>query len=140
MSEVAIGFLGPVENHKDIALGIAMQRGAQMAIAEANARGGYGGKPFALKIHNDAATWGASSNEIVKMVYDDKVWAMLGSISGDSTHIALRVSLRAELPMVNSGSTDPTIPETIIRGSSPLFRTTGCSATRSRAEFIPISD
>ena len=48
------------------------------------------------------------------MVYDEKVWAMLGSISGDSTHIALRVSLRAELPIVNSAATDPTIPETII--------------------------
>ena len=91
-----------------------MLHGAQMAIDEANARGGYGGKPFHLKIHNDAAIWGASSNEIVKMVYDDKVWAMLGSISGDSTHIALRVSLRAELPIVNSAATDPTIPETII--------------------------
>ncbi len=114
VSEVAIGFLGPIENHKDLALGVAMRRGAELAIAEANARGGYGGKPFRLKIHNDAATWGASSNEIVKMVYDEKVWAMLGSISGDSTHIALRVSLRAELPIVNSAATDPTIPETII--------------------------
>ena len=91
-----------------------MLHGAQLAIDEANARGGYCGKPFRLKMHNDAATWGASSNEIVKMVYDDKVWAMLGSISGDSTHIALRVSLRAELPIVNSAATDPTIPETII--------------------------
>jgi ABC-type branched-subunit amino acid transport system substrate-binding protein len=93
---------------------MAMLHGAQLAVDEANARGGYGGKPFRLKIHNDAATWGASSNEIVKMVYDDQVWAMLGSISGDSTHIALRVSLRAELPIVNSAATDPTIPETVI--------------------------
>ena len=114
VTEVPIGFLGPVQDHKDIALGTAMLHGAQLAIDEANARGGYCGKPFRLKIHNDAATWGASSNEMVKMVYDDKVWAMLGSISGDSTHIALRVSLRAELPMVNSAATDPTIPETII--------------------------
>jgi ABC-type branched-subunit amino acid transport system substrate-binding protein len=114
VSEVAIGFLGPIQDHKDIALGTAMLHGAQLAVDEANARGGYGGKPFRLKLHNDAATWGAASNEIVKMVYDDKVWAMLGSISGDSTHIALRVSLRAELPIVNSASTDPTIPETII--------------------------
>ena len=114
VTEVAIGFLGPIENHKDIALGVAMRRGAELAIAEANARGGYCGKPFRLKIHNDAATWGASSNEIVKMVYDEKVWAMLGSISGDSTHIALRVSLRSELPIVNSAATDPTIPETIV--------------------------
>jgi ABC-type branched-subunit amino acid transport system substrate-binding protein len=114
VSEVDIGFLGPIEHHKDIALGTAMLRGAQLAVDEANARGGYGGKPFRLKIHNDAATWGASSNEIVKMVYDEKVWAMLGSISGDSTHISLRVSLRAEMPIVNSAATDPTIPETII--------------------------
>jgi ABC-type branched-subunit amino acid transport system substrate-binding protein len=114
VSEVAIGFLGPIQDHKDIALGTAMLHGAQLAIDEANARGGYGGKPFSLKLHNDAATWGAASNEIVKMVYDDKVWAMLGSISGDSTHIALRVSLKAELPIVNSAATDPTIPETII--------------------------
>jgi ABC-type branched-subunit amino acid transport system substrate-binding protein len=114
VTEVAIGFLGPIEDHKDIKLGRAMLHGAELAVNEANARGGYGGKPFRLRLHNDAATWGSSSNEIVKMVYDDKVWAMLGSISGDSTHIALRVSLRAELPIVNSAATDPTIPETII--------------------------
>jgi len=114
VSEVAIGFLGPIREHKDETLGVAMLHGAQMAVDEANARGGYGSRPFSLKIHNDGALWGSSSNEIVKMVYEDKVWAMLGSISGDSTHIALRVSLRAELPIVNSAATDPTIPETII--------------------------
>ena len=112
--EVRIGFLGPVENHPDQKLGLAMLNGAQLAIEEANAAGGYGGKPFQLMVHNDQAVWGASSNEIVKMAYDDKVWAMLGSISGDSTHIALRVTLKAELPIVNSAATDPTIPETII--------------------------
>ena len=48
------------------------------------------------------------------MVYDEKVWAMFGSISSDTTHIALRVTLKAETPLVNSASTDPTIPETII--------------------------
>ncbi len=114
VNEVTIAFLGPIEDHKDIKLGRAMLHGAELAINEANARGGYCGKPFRLRLHNDAAIWGASSNEIVKMVYDDNAWAMLGSISGDSTHIALRVSLKAELPIVNSASTDPTIPETII--------------------------
>jgi ABC-type branched-subunit amino acid transport system substrate-binding protein len=114
IDEVRIGFLGPVENHPDEALGKRMLNGALLAIEEANARGGYCGKPFKLMVHNDAALWGASSNEIVKMTYDDKVWAMLGSISGDSTHIALRVSLKTEVPIVNSAATDPTIPETII--------------------------
>jgi branched-chain amino acid transport system substrate-binding protein len=114
VTDVPIAFLGPIQDHKDIKLGSAMLHGSEMAIKEANARGGYGGKPFRMILHNDAAVWGASSNEIVKMIYDDKAWGMLGSISSDTTHIALRVSLRAELPMVNSASTDPTIPETII--------------------------
>src|ERR1019366_6331097 len=45
---------------------------------------------------------------------DDQDWAIFGSISSESTHIALRVALRAEIPIVNSASTDPTIPETYI--------------------------
>ncbi len=120
VSEVRIGFLGPIENHPDAPLGRMMLNGALLALERANARGGYCGKPFKLMIHNDQALWGASSNEIVKMAYEEKVWAMLGSISGDSTHIALRVSLKTEVPIVNSASTDPTIPETII----PWYLTT----------------
>ena len=70
-----------------------------MAIEEANAGGGYGGKPFRLVTHNDydnwQQRWGAAgdsaipaSNDAVRMIYDDKVWAMFGSISSESTHIA----------------------------------------------------
>jgi branched-chain amino acid transport system substrate-binding protein len=114
LSEIRIGFIGPLHDHPDQALGERMLHGAQLAIDEANAAGGYCGKSFKLMLHNDSAIWGASSNEVVKMVYDDKDWAMFGSISGDTTHIALRVALKAEIPVVNSASTDPTIPETIV--------------------------
>lgn len=131
LTEVRIGFLGPVSPNPDSVLGLRMLHGAQLAIDEANARGGYGGKPFRLMLHNDydnwqakavagddrptdPAIWGSASNEVVKMVYDDKDWAIFGSISSEATHIALRVALRAEIPIVNSASTDPTIPETYI--------------------------
>jgi branched-chain amino acid transport system substrate-binding protein len=114
LTEIRIGFIGPLQNHPDERFGKMMLKGAQLAIDQRNARGGYCGKPFKLMLHNDSAIWGASSNEVVKMVYEDKVWAMFGSISADTTHIALRVALRAEVPLVNSASTDPTIPETII--------------------------
>lgn len=131
LSEIQIGFLAPLYDHPDQALGNRMLNGAQMAIAEANAAGGYCGKPFRLITHNDynnwqnsssstagiskdPAIWGAAGNAAVRMVYDDKVWAIFGSISSESTHIALRLMLKAETPIVNSASTDPTIPETII--------------------------
>src|ERR1035438_7799807 len=124
-------FFGPVEPNPESVFGQRMLHGAQLAVEEANARGGYGGKPFKLMLHNDydnwqaktvygearptdPTIWGSASNETVKMVYDDQDWAIFGSISSESTHIALRVTLRAEIPLVNSASTDPTIPETYI--------------------------
>ncbi|HUA15139.1 MAG TPA: ABC transporter substrate-binding protein [Verrucomicrobiae bacterium] len=131
LSEIRIGFLAPLYDHPDQVFGKHMLNGAQMAIDEANAAGGYCGKPFHLITHNDydnwqmssvattgvskdSAIWGAAANDAVRMIYDDKVWAMFGSISSESTHIALRLTLKAETPLVNSASTDPTIPETII--------------------------
>ncbi len=131
VTEVRIGFFGPIEHNPDSVFGLRMLHGAQLAIEEWNARGGYGGKPFRLMPHNDydnwqaktvygddrptdTTIWGSASNEVVKMVYDDQDWAIFGSISSESTHIALRVALRAEIPIVNSASTDPTIPETYI--------------------------
>ena len=131
LTEVRIGFFGPIEHNPESVFGLRMLHGVQLAVEEANARGGYGGKPFRLMLHNDydnwqakavygedrptdPTIWGSASNEVVKMVYDDKDWAIFGSISSESTHIALRVALRAEIPIVNSASTDPTIPETYI--------------------------
>ena len=131
LDEIRIGFLAPLYDHPDQVLGNRMLNGAQMALDEANAAGGYGGKPFRIVTHNDydnwqnsksatsgvakdSAIWGAASNDAVRMIYDDKVWAMFGSISAESTHIALRLTLKAETPLVNSASTDPTIPETAI--------------------------
>jgi branched-chain amino acid transport system substrate-binding protein len=131
VKEVRIGFFGPVAPNPESVFGLRMMHGAQLAVEEANAHGGYGGKPFKLMPHNDydnwqakavygedrptdPAIWGSASNEAVKMIYDDQDWAIFGSISSESTHIALRVALRAEIPIVNSASTDPTIPETYI--------------------------
>ncbi|MGA7242473.1 MAG: ABC transporter substrate-binding protein [Terracidiphilus sp.] len=131
LTEVRIGFFGPIEHSPEQVFGLRMLHGAQLAVEEANARGGYGGKPFKLMLHNDydnwqakavygddratdPTIWGSASNEVVKMVYDDQDWAMFGSISSESTHIALRVALKAEIPIVNSASTDPTIPETYV--------------------------
>ncbi|MGC2619629.1 MAG: ABC transporter substrate-binding protein [Acidobacteriaceae bacterium] len=131
LTEIRIGFLGPIEKQADQVYGLRMLHGAQLAIDEANARGGYGGKPFRLMVHDDynnwqlrseygperptdSAIWGSPSDEAVKMIYDENDWAIFGSINSETTHIILRVALRAEIPIVNSASTDPTIPETYI--------------------------
>jgi len=122
---VKLGFIGPIEPTVSVAtggrsheesLGVKMLQGAQLAVEQANARGGYLKRkvPFELVVSNDNGLWGASGNEIINMAYKDKVWAILGTIDGANTHIAIRVALKAEVLMMNSGDTDPTLVETNI--------------------------
>jgi len=117
---VNIGFLGPIYNNPESPYGLAMLHGAQLAIEQANAKGGYRpagaapAKPYLLKVHSDSAQWGASSTEAVKMVFDERVVGVLGSVDGASTHIMLRVALKLEFPIMDTGTTDPTVTETRI--------------------------
>ncbi len=125
VKSVKIGFIGPIMSTVSVAtggksheesLGIKMLQGARLAIEHANARGGYLKRkvPFELVIANDNGLWGSSGNEIIKMAYLDKVWAILGTIDSANTHIAIRVALKAEVPMMASGDSDPTYIETNI--------------------------
>lgn len=113
LTSVKIGFVAPLEGSYDDAYGQAMLHGANMAIDEANTNGGYKGLPYELIVKNDVGLWGATGNEIVEL-YDEGAWAVIGSIDGNNSHVALRVVLKLELPMVNTTSTDPTLTETRI--------------------------
>jgi ABC-type branched-subunit amino acid transport system substrate-binding protein len=113
LESVKIGFFAPIEGSPDALMGQQMLKGATLALEEGNKKGGYKGIPFVFVKRNDTGLWGASSNELVKLD-EEKVWAVLGSIDGANTHIALRIALKMELPMVNTGTTDPTLTETRI--------------------------
>ena len=113
LTSVKIGFVAPLEGSHDDAFGQAMLHGANLAINQANAKGGFSGLPYELVVKNDVGLWGATGNEVVEL-YDEGVWAVIGSIDGNNSHVALRVVLKLELPMVNTTSTDPTLTETRI--------------------------
>ena len=93
VKSVKIGFIGPIQptvsvatggrSHEEV-LGTKMLQGAQLAIDEANAKGGYLRRklPFELVISNDNGLWGSSGNEIIKMAYKDNAWAILGTVDG----------------------------------------------------------
>jgi branched-chain amino acid transport system substrate-binding protein len=125
VKSVKIGFIGPIMSTVSVAtggrsheegIGIKMLQGARLAIEHANARGGYLRRkiPFELLVTNDNGLWGSSGNEIIKMAYREDVWAIMGTIDGANSHIAIRVALKAELVMLNCGNTDPTFIETNI--------------------------
>ncbi len=125
LDTVKIGFLGPImqtvsvatggASHEE-ALGIAMLRACRLAVEEANANGGYLRRkiPFELCVRNDNALWGASGSEVIHLAYKDNVWAIIGGVDGANTHIAIRVSLKIEIPWMTPGDLDPTYIETNI--------------------------
>jgi len=115
LKTINIGFLGPLDaDNEDSPYGVSMLHGAQLAVDEVNASGGYRGKPFALAIHDDLALWGASSMAIVDMRFKDQAWAMLGSVDSASTHIELRATLKLELPIMDTATNDPTVTQTLV--------------------------
>lgn len=96
-------------------VGIKMLQGAQLAVAQANARGGYRGHiPYELLVRNDNGNWRSGGEAVVRLAWRDSVWAILGSVDGANTHIAIRAALKAEVPIMNTADTDPTLVETMI--------------------------
>lgn len=96
-------------------LGIKMLQGAQLAVRQANARGGYHGRiPYELVVRNDNGNWRSSGRALVMLAWQDSVWAVLGTVDGANTHIAIRAALKAEIPVMNTADTDPTLVETNI--------------------------
>lgn len=122
---VRLGFIGPImstvsiatggKSHEEV-LGVKMLEGARLAVEEANAMGGYLRRkvPFELAVVNDNGLWGSTGNEVIKFAYSEPVWGILGTIDSANSHIAIRVALKAEVVMMNSGDTDPTFIETNI--------------------------
>ena len=68
----------------------------------------------------DSPQWGSAANIAVEFK-DNDVLGYLGTIDGDATHVALRVSLKIETYMINTSDPDPTLTETQIPWLTRVF-------------------
>ena len=154
VSEVRIGFLGPIEKQADQVFGLRMLHGAQLAIEEANARGGYGGKPFRLMVHDDYNNWQFGAEYGAERPTEPAIW---GSAVGRSGEDDVRREGLGDLRFDQFGDRRTLFcgwrcgrrfPSSIRRrrirrfrrptfpGTSRIFRTTECSVTRWRGGFL----
>ena len=107
LKEVALGFFGPSDPAH--ALGGTTWMGAQFAVDQANADGGFRGAPFRLVSRWADDPWRAGASAVVQLAYVDKVWAIIGGIDGATTHLAAQAVAKALLPLVDPVSTDETV-------------------------------
>ena len=113
VSEVAIGWFGPGDpHHPDFG---PAWRGAVIAIEEENAAGGYRPRregaepvPFALVPAWSESPWKAGVSDLLRLVYDRQLWAVVGGVDGTTTHLAVQLALKSRFLLLSPGSTDVT--------------------------------
>ena len=84
-------------------------RGASLAVEETNAAGGIDGRPLHLVTRWADDPWRGGASHASRLVYDDAVLAIIGSLDGASTHLAEQIVVKARLPLVSPLSTDPSV-------------------------------
>jgi branched-chain amino acid transport system substrate-binding protein len=114
LKTLRVGLLAPSPGSSDAFRGAMMRKSVEMAIDEANASAKPGELPFELVVREDSPLWGSAANILVDLAFTDECLAVVGSIDSTATHVALRVALKAEIFMVNTGSCDQTVTETAI--------------------------
>ncbi len=104
LEEVRIGYFGP--NDPAHAKFGDLWSAARMAIEQANREGGYRGKPFRLVARWSDNPWTGGAAQAARLVYDDKVWAIIGGVDSATTHLAEQIAAKARLVIVSPASTD----------------------------------
>jgi ABC-type branched-subunit amino acid transport system substrate-binding protein len=107
LAEIRIGLFAP--DGVDHPVGGPVAAAARLAIDQFNQSGGYHGVPLSLLVRWDDDPWQGGSKEMIRLVYEDSVWAVIGSVSGDHTHVAEQVVTKAWLPLLSPVSADPTL-------------------------------
>ncbi len=93
---------------------IAAVQGAEMAIRKANENGGFEGRPFQIAVRSMEGPWGTGSKQAVDLIFEEKVWALLGSHDGRNAHLVEQVSTKAIVPFVSAWAADPTLSQAFV--------------------------
>lgn len=107
VEDVPIGYFGPFDP-EDPLYGRVWQA-AERAVTQANAEGGFEGKPFRLVPAWSTDPWGTGVSQLARLVYRDQVWAIVGGVDGPSTHLAEQIVAKARVALVSPLSTDKTV-------------------------------
>jgi branched-chain amino acid transport system substrate-binding protein len=113
LKSLKIGLLDAPKYTPNWARSVSTREGIVLAVEEANRARQPGQLPFELVEREGVAQWGGSGNLAVSFA-DEGVLGFLGTIDGTDAHVALRVTLKTEVVMVNTSDPDPTFTETNI--------------------------
>jgi len=121
--EVRLGILATLSGDS-ISVGEATVMGAELALADLEARGGVQLKgqrqPLSLVIEDDQDQVDAMLNAARKLIYQDNVVAVIGPQFSRNAIPAAQLAEAAKVPMITPRATNPEVT----RGKTYVFRTT----------------
>ncbi|MFN7992433.1 MAG: ABC transporter substrate-binding protein [Bryobacteraceae bacterium] len=107
LKDVAIAYFGPPEaDHPD---GGQMWQGLNLAFEEANRQGGYHGHPFRVVPAWTGNPWAGGAASLIRTLYSENPWAIIGGIDGATTHLAEQVIAKVLVTLINPAATDRSI-------------------------------
>lgn len=134
-AQTKIGFNVPLTGFA-AADGASALNGAKLAVTQANANGGIGGKPIELVVYDDQASPKEAVPAVTKMIEKDGVVVgVSGSYSG-STRAAASIFQTAKIPYVTAYAIHPDITLT----GDYMFRVSAMGEVQGRAGAKLVSD
>jgi ABC-type branched-subunit amino acid transport system substrate-binding protein len=92
----------------------AARNGALLAIDNANSEKETNGLHFQLLVRSMEGPWGTGSKEAVNLVFNEKVWAILGSHDGRNAHLVEQVIAKTHIVFLSAWASDPTLYQAFV--------------------------
>jgi branched-chain amino acid transport system substrate-binding protein len=105
---VKIGMLIPDKSS------VAAKEGAELAIKMANDKQKAHGYRFQLITKDLSGPWGTGSKQAVDLIFEDKVWALIGSHDGRNAHLVEQAATKAPVVFLSAWSSDPTLSQAFV--------------------------
>lgn len=93
---------------------VAAKYGAEMAVRRANENGGYNGRPFKLVVRSMEGPWGTGSKQAVDLIFEEEVWALVGSHDGRNAHLVEQAATKARIVFLSAWAGDPTLSQAFV--------------------------
>ncbi len=126
---VKIGVIAPLTGSQ-ANIGTGVVNGIKAAAKRINAQGGVNGSPIDLVIYDDRNSPDEGVSAARRLIYEDKVKIILGSIGSSVTAAIQPLSMREKILLVTPVSMAPKLSEI---GDKYFFRVTATAAMRQKA-------
>jgi branched-chain amino acid transport system substrate-binding protein len=107
---ILIGEYGSLTG-SEATFGQSTHNGVLLAIEEANAAGGLGGKKFEVKVYDDQGKTQEAGTAVTRLITDDQAVAIIGEIASSLSIAGGRVAQQYGVPMITPSSTNAQVTQ-----------------------------